>query len=96
MSDAASILAKIKAKLHHVNETGNAWTDREITKTYTKTFHGIIAQELEQISKPNFGFLDTAEQHDALRIYEDIYSVNTSLANKMVREFQERVNWTNK
>lgn len=94
MSDAASILAKIKAKLHHVNDTGNAWTDREITKTYTKTFHKIIAQELEQISKPSFGFLDTAEQHDALRIYEDIYSVNTSLANKMVREFQERVNWT--
>jgi len=92
MSDAASILAKIKAKLHHVDETGNAWTDRGITKTYTKTFHGIIAQELEQISKPSFGFLDTAEQHDALRIYEDIYSVNTSLANKMVREFQERVN----
>lgn len=91
MSDAASILAKIKAKLHHVDETGNAWTDRGITKTYTKTFHGIIAQELEQISKPSFGFLDTAEQHDALRIYEDIYSVNTSLANKMVREFQERV-----
>ena len=93
MIDAASILANMKAKLQNVDNTGNTWDDHAIVRDYTKTFQQRIAQELEQISNPSFVFVNSGHQHDAFRIYEDITQVNTSLANKMVVEFKEMVDW---